>query len=106
LEGVPEGMNLSAIDSRLRGLPGVRDVHDLHIWAIGSGKASLTAHLILDEAQADAQLVLNKANDLLRRDFGLTHTTLQAELEHCHPHGDDCVLEGRPVADAHAGRRR
>lgn len=102
LEGVPEGMDLSVIDSRLRGLPGVRDVHDLHIWAIGSGRASLTAHLILDEAQADVQRVLNDANEILRRDFGLTHTTLQAELEHCDPHGSDCVLEGRPATDAHA----
>lgn len=103
LEGVPEGMDLSVIDGRLRGLPGVRDVHDLHIWAIGSGRASLTAHLILDEAQADVQRVLNEANEILRRDFGLTHTTLQAELEHCDPHGSDCVLEGRPATDAHAG---
>ena len=105
LEGVPEGMDLSAIDNRLRGLPGVRDVHDLHIWAIGSGKASLTAHLILDEAQADVQHVLNDANELLRRDFGLTHTTLQAELEHCDPHGSDCALEGRPAMDTHASHR-
>jgi cobalt-zinc-cadmium efflux system protein len=105
LEGVPEGMDLSVIDSRLRSVPGVRDVHDLHIWAIGSGKASLTAHLILDEVQADVQLVLNNANELLRRDFGLTHTTLQAELEHCDPHGSDCALEGRPAAGAHAGHR-
>ncbi len=105
LEGVPEGMDLSVIDSRLRGLPGVRDVHDLHIWAIGSGKASLTAHLIVDEAQADVQHVLNDANDLLRRDFGLTHTTLQAELEHCDPRGNDCTLETPPAAGAHAGHR-
>lgn len=105
LEGVPEGMDLSVIDSRLRGLPGVRDVHDLHIWAIGSGKASLTAHLIFDEAQADVQLVLNNANELLRCDFGLTHTTLQAELEHCDPRGSDCALEGQPATDMHAGHR-
>jgi len=101
LEGVPEGMDLAAIDSRLRGVPGVRDVHDLHIWAIGSSRASLTAHLILEETQTDVQLVLNNANELLRREFGLTHTTLQAELEHCHPHGNDCVLEGHPASGAH-----
>jgi cobalt-zinc-cadmium efflux system protein len=105
LEGVPEGMDLSVIDGRLRALPGVRDVHDLHIWAIGSGRASLTAHLILDEAHADVQRVLNEANEVLRRDFGLTHTTLQAELEHCDPHGSDCALEGQPATDAHADRR-
>jgi cobalt-zinc-cadmium efflux system protein len=105
LEGVPEGMDLSVIDGRLRGVPGVRDVHDLHIWAIGSGKASLTAHLIVDEAQADVQNVLNDANEILRRDFGLTHTTLQAELEHCDPRGKECALDSLPAAGAHAGHR-
>lgn len=105
LEGVPEGMDLSAIDSRLRDVAGVRDVHELHIWSVGSGKTSLTAHLILDDAQSNVQRVLNDANELLRRDFGLTHTTLQAELEHCDPHGSDCALEDPPATDAHAGHR-
>lgn len=101
LEGVPEGMDLSVIDNRLRGLPGVRDVHDLHIWAIGTGKASLTAHLILDNAQANVQRVLNDASDLLQREFGLTHTTLQAEFEHCDPDGNACALEAHTATDPH-----
>jgi cobalt-zinc-cadmium efflux system protein len=105
LEGVPEGLDLPAIDGRLRAVSGVRDVHDLHIWAIGSGKASLTAHLILDSAQADVQRVLNDASDLLQREFGLTHTTLQAEFEHCDPDGNACALEAHAVTDPHAGHR-
>ena len=103
LEGVPEGMDLSVIDNRLRAVSGVRNVHDLHIWAIGSGKASLTAHLILDNAQADVQRVLHDASDLLQREFGLTHTTLQAEFEHCDPDGNACALETHAVTDPHAG---
>lgn len=105
LEGVPEGVDLPVIDSRLRGVPGVREVHELHVWAIGSGKMSLTAHLILDNAQADTQRVLTEANELLRRDFGLTHTTLQAELEHCDPDGNACTLEVPAVTGPHAGHR-
>jgi cobalt-zinc-cadmium efflux system protein len=105
LEGVPEGLDLPAIDGRLRAVSGVRDVHDLHIWAIGSGKASLTAHLILDSAQADVQRVLDDASDLLQREFGLTHTTLQAEFEHCDPDGNACALEAHAVTDPHAGHR-
>jgi cobalt-zinc-cadmium efflux system protein len=105
LEGVPEGLDLPAIDGRLRAVSGVCDVHDLHIWAIGSGKASLTAHLILDSAQADVQRVLNDASDLLQREFGLTHTTLQAEFEHCDPDGNACALEAHAVTDPHAGHR-
>ena len=106
LEGVPEGLDLSAIDGRLRAVSGVRNVHDLHIWAIGSGKASLTAHLILADSQADVQRVLNDASDLLQREFGLTHTTLQAEFEHCDPDGNACALESYAATDPHAGHRR
>lgn len=106
LEGVPEGIDLSAIDGCLRAVSGVRNVHDLHIWAIGSGRASLTAHLILDNAQADVQRVLNDASDLLQRKFGLTHTTLQAEFEHCDPDGNACALETPAVSDPYAGHRR
>lgn len=105
LEGVPEGVDLSLIDSRLRDVPGVRDVHELHIWSVGSGKTSLTAHLILDNAQANVQHVLTEANERLRRDFGLTHTTLQAELEHCDPDGNACALETHPAAHGRVGHR-
>ena len=105
LEGVPEGVDLAQIDERLRAVPGVREVHELHVWALGSGRTSLTAHLILDEAQTDLHRVIGEANERLRADFGITHTTLQAEIEHCDPHGLDCALEGRPAHDAHAGHR-
>ena len=94
LEGVPEGVDLAEIAERLRAVPGVREVHELHVWALGSGRTSLTAHLILDEAQADIHRVIGQANERLRIDFGITHTTLQAEIEHCDPHRQDCVLDG------------
>jgi cobalt-zinc-cadmium efflux system protein len=105
LEGVPEGVDLALIDRGLRNVTGVRDVHELHIWAVGSGKTSLTAHLIVDDAQADIHRVISQANERLRLDFGITHTTLQAEIEHCDPHGNACALETRPAGNSHAGHR-
>lgn len=105
LEGVPEGVDLAQIDGRLRAVPGVSEVHELHVWALGSGRTSLTAHLIVDDTQPDVHRVISQANERLRLDFGITHTTLQAEIEHCDPHGNACTLDGRPVADAHAGHR-
>ena len=105
LEGVPEGVDLAQIDERLRAVPGVREVHELHVWALGSGRTSLTAHLILDEGETDIHRVIGQANERLRLEFGITHTTLQAEIEHCDPHGPDCALDARSVRDAHAGHR-
>jgi cobalt-zinc-cadmium efflux system protein len=105
LEGVPEGVDLAQIDERLRAVEGVREVHELHVWALGSGRTSLTAHLIVDDAQADVHRVISQANERLRLDFGITHTTLQAEIEHCDPHGNVCALEDRPAGHVHAGHR-
>jgi cobalt-zinc-cadmium efflux system protein len=102
LEGVPEGVDLAAIEGRLLGVPGVRDVHELHVWAIGSGKTSLTAHLVIDSDQTHAQAVLDAAAGRLRSEFNITHTTVQAELDHCVSDGAVCVLYGEAAhVDAH-----
>jgi cobalt-zinc-cadmium efflux system protein len=97
-------VDLAHIDERLRAVPGVREVHELHVWALGSGRTSLTAHLVLDEAQPDVHRVIGLANERLRLEFGITHTTLQAEIEHCDPRGQDCILEGS-VQDVRALHR-
>ncbi len=95
LEGVPEGMNLAAIEGTLAGVPGVRGVHELHVWAISSGKPSLTAHLVIDAETAEEQEVLAGAAERLRTDFGITHTTLQIEREQCAADAEACGLQGR-----------
>jgi cobalt-zinc-cadmium efflux system protein len=101
LEGVPAGVDLPAIQAALAGVRGVRDVHELHVWAIASGKTSLTAHLVIDADAVGEQAVLAEAVERLRRDFGITHTTVQVEQVHCGPAGEDCDFEGRPLAHGH-----
>ncbi|MFZ8477521.1 cation transporter, partial [Staphylococcus aureus] len=56
LEGVPQGVELDKIRSELTALPGVKEVHDLHVWAITSGLNSLTAHLLLENYPTDQTL--------------------------------------------------
>lgn len=91
LEGVPENLSLQAIDTVLRATAGVRDVHDLHVWAITSGKNSLTAHLLLDAA-THADTLTAGVRERLAREFNIHHTTLQCEFAPCTP-GTDCGLE-------------
>jgi len=80
LEGVPEGLELAEIDAALTAVPGVAAVHDLHVWAITSGKNSLTAHLVLAAGDEDSQqAVLTAARRMLAERFELSHTTLQIE---------------------------
>ena len=61
LEGVPDGVDLAAIEASLRAVTGVRDVHELHVWAIGSGRTSLTAHLLIDADRTEPQAALDAA---------------------------------------------
>lgn len=88
LEGTPRDVDTAEVDRVLRTVPGVRDVHDLHLWTITSGRHAVSAHLVVEEARSlhcgDAS-VLDAAGDALRTRFGLTHSTLQ--VEH-HDHAD------------------
>jgi cobalt-zinc-cadmium efflux system protein len=78
LGGVPENIDRAKVEQRLRALPGVTEVHDLHIWAMSTTETALTAHLIRPDAALDDGF-LNDAEDALARDFGIRHSTLQVE---------------------------
>lgn len=78
LEGVPKGLALRDIELALTSIPGVHDVHDLHVWSITTGKVSLTAHLNIEDG-FDAEDAMLKATDMLREKFSIAHTTLQTE---------------------------
>ncbi|XID74758.1 cation diffusion facilitator family transporter [Alkanindiges sp. WGS2144] len=81
LEGVPASVNMEKIGQDLAQLEGVTSVHDLHVWALTSGKFSLTAHLVVPTA--DTQQVLHNAQHLLAEQHNLHHVTLQCEREAC-----------------------
>lgn len=82
LEGVPEGVDVEAVATALKSLPGVRDIHDLHIWALSSDSPSLSAHLVLAEG-GDGEPVRRAASDVLDQRFHITHVTLQTEASDC-----------------------
>ena len=78
-DGVPDGVDLAAVRTALVGLPGVAGVHDLHVWAMGSTRNALTAHLALASASTDAAAVLQAAQQALQQRFDIRHATLQLE---------------------------
>jgi cobalt-zinc-cadmium efflux system protein len=75
-DGVPEGVDLRAVQSLLESLPGVDRVHDLHVWAMGTSATALTAHLVMPQVQAD-DAFLQQATEHLHARFGIGHVTLQ-----------------------------
>lgn len=78
LSAVPARIDPAAVRSWLEELPGVTEVHDLHIWAMSTSEVALTAHLVMPEAQVSDQFYEQVAHELEHR-FGIHHATLQLE---------------------------
>jgi cobalt-zinc-cadmium efflux system protein len=74
----PAGMAPAEVETALRGVTGVDEVHDLHLWTLTSGMNVATAHLVAD---CDADEVLAEARGLLLTRFGVEHATLQVESD-------------------------
>jgi cobalt-zinc-cadmium efflux system protein len=78
LDGVPEGVDLTAVEAWLHALPGVIDLHDLHIWALSTTSNGLTVHLVMPAGCPNDVFLEQTARDLETR-FGIAHATLQVE---------------------------
>jgi cobalt-zinc-cadmium efflux system protein len=96
LEGTPRGMKLERIEAAMRAIDGVNDVHDLHVWSIGSESHALSCHIsIADIPPSVSERILRDVKECLHHDFRIDHTTIQFEHVVCEvAHG--CVI---PVAE-------
>jgi len=84
MEGVPAGLTVEGVAAAVLAVPGVADLHRVHIWSLCSHIRALSAHLVVDAAAGrEAQAVLDDVNKLLHERFGITHTTLQSECRGC-----------------------
>jgi cobalt-zinc-cadmium efflux system protein len=104
LESVPGDLQADDVVAAVRRVPGVRDLHDLHIWSLGSERRALSAHLLIDDQRvAQAQDILAEVRELLAHDFTIEHTTIQFESFVCRPGDVFCVEpEGHQhIDDAH-----
>lgn len=81
MEGVPENIDLEAVGQRLAETEGVAEVHDLHIWSLGSGSYVLTAHVRLATLEHWPER-LKLMETMLDREFGINHVTLQPEASY------------------------
>src|SRR5271168_2088044 len=92
LEGTPRGMKLEKIESAIREIQGVNDVHDLHVWSIGSETHALSCHIsIADIPLSVSERILRDVKECLLHGFRINHTTIQFEHAECEvAHG--CVM--------------
>jgi cobalt-zinc-cadmium efflux system protein len=90
LAAVPANINAGKVQRFLEQRPGVLEVHDLHIWAMSTTEAALTAHLVMPGGYP-GDAAIDEIVEQLRHDFGIHHCTLQVE-EGTTDHG--CALHG------------
>lgn len=108
LESTPTDIDLTAVGTALRTVPGVDDVHDLHVWSLSSEMRALSAHLLIGGHRSleDAQRVGEQAKVLVASRFSIAHATLELECEACHDEqADPCVMD-RPVNSSRDRHRR
>lgn len=89
LQGTPKDLDVAEIQEFLESLDGVRDAHDVHVWALSSSDYALSAHLVVEEVDSDR--VLNRSRSALFEWFDINHATIQIESpSYSHTVSIDC----------------
>jgi cobalt-zinc-cadmium efflux system protein len=92
LEAIPAGMNMVEVEQTIANVHGVLEVHDLHVWTIGSGMVCCSCHVMVNEQSVrSGENVLRAVTEELEHNFGIAHTTIQVEVEGCDPNDMYCV---------------
>jgi len=104
LESTPADLQADSVVTAVKRVPGVRDLHDLHLWSLGTQTRAMSAHLLIDDQRvAQAQDILAEVREVLAHEFEIEHTTIQFESLVCRPGDVFCVQpDGHPhLDDAH-----
>jgi cobalt-zinc-cadmium efflux system protein len=100
LEGTPRDCSLSEIRAGMEDVEGVVNVHDLHVWSLGSQSRALACHVcIADIPPSESACILVKLNHVLKDHFGIAHSTIQFEHVGCHELAG-CVVPIEQMASA------
>lgn len=87
MDAVPRHVDAGAVRHHLEHFPGVQEVHDLHIWPLGTTEVALTVHLVIPAGKQDPSLLARLSTEL-REEFGIGHSTIQVETPEVR---DDCA---------------
>ena len=104
LESTPADLRTESVVAAVKRVPGVNDLHDLHIWSLGAQTRAMSAHLLIDDQRVtQAQDILAEVREVLAHEFEIEHTTIQFESLVCRPGDVFCVQpDGHPhLDDAH-----
>jgi cobalt-zinc-cadmium efflux system protein len=103
LEGTPRTVDMVEIRSAMQAVPGVINVHDLHIWSLTSQSHALSSHVqVIEMPLTETESLLDRMNHQLRDHFGIHHTTIQIEVTDCPTVDGCCSPPEAPVVDGHS----
>jgi cobalt-zinc-cadmium efflux system protein len=102
LEGTPRSLDLTEIRTAMQGVDGVVNVHDLHVWCLGSQSNALACHVtIADIPPSESACILMNLNHVLREHFHINHSTVQFEHVGC-GELEGCVVPMEEMASSAA----
>jgi cobalt-zinc-cadmium efflux system protein len=82
--GTPRGLDPQAVRESLLSVPGIKDVHDLHVWSVGVRQRVLTCHvLVVENGTESTSVIRSKIHDLLKERYSIQHATIQMEESAC-----------------------
>ena len=94
LEAIPEGMKMEAVEQTICAVDGVLAVHDLHVWTVGSGIIACSCHITVGEQSVrEGENVLRIVAEALEYHHGITHSTVQVEVEGCEANDMYCLMK-------------
>jgi cobalt-zinc-cadmium efflux system protein len=101
LEAPPRGVKVDDVIRTICSVKGVKDIHDLHVWSITSGLNTISAHILIEDAETKRTgEILSEIRERLKSKFNITHSTFQTECETC-PEDLFCHFERHTEAHAH-----
>lgn len=102
LEGLPKDLQLSEVKTQVGKVPGVIDVHDLHIWCLGSDSRALSCHVLIEDMPpSESDSILRQINAVLGGHFRIFHSTIQFEHVKCVLAGEHCTGTPEGAAQEH-----
>lgn len=107
MEGTPKTIELAVLERAVLAVPAVKGIHDLHVWSISSSDLALSAHVVVaDAALSELGAIMAGLKDMLLRDFGIGHATLELETEGGECAGDCGLVPSPGRADGRHGDGR
>ncbi len=103
MEAAPRGLNMPQMVRDMVRVPGVSDVHDLHVWSVAGGMHVLSAHVQVEDdlPLSECQPILDDMARMLRVKYNISHATIQFECQACEPNDLYCNLPGHEGVHDH-----